>query len=224
MHNFAILGVTATVIGQASRGGESRFVLAVLAAFVLPALLAVTTAFARILIVLFFLRAGLGSNVIPPNTVVIGLAVLLTWLVMGQTVRAMSRDVLQPLYAGALKPDEALHRSENVLRSFMARHTDPTDFKIVASAIGAEQRIQAARFEVLATAFALSELRVAFVAGLLIYLPFLVIDVLVLLVVSAIGPGPFAPQTLALPVKVAFFVMADGWRLIFGAILRGYGG
>ena len=224
MHSAVSTWLAICLYRQAAQAGESRFVLAVLAAFILPALLAVTTAFARILIVLFFLRAGLGSDVLPPNTVIIGLALLLTWVVMGTTIQAFTAQVAAPLYQGTLPPDQALARADRVLRGFMARHVDTDDYRIVADALNEAAPPSRAPFQVLATAFALSELRVAFIAGLLIYLPFLVIDLLVLLVMSAIGPGPIAPQMIALPVKVAFFIMADGWRLIFGAILGGYGG
>ncbi|MBC7286987.1 MAG: EscR/YscR/HrcR family type III secretion system export apparatus protein [Armatimonadetes bacterium] len=219
-----VLSCTAWVWAQPDQVGNNRFLVAVLAAFVLPSLLAVTTAFARIVVVLYFLRAGLGSNAIPPNAVIVGLALLLTWLAMGPTVNHLSNTVLAPLYRGQISAEDALRRCEASLRAFMVKHVGREDFDIIAGSVRQKTTPDRAAFPLLATAFALSELRIAFVAGLLIYLPFLVVDVLVYLVVSAIGTGPFSPQLISLPVKVAFFVMADGWRLLFRAVLGGYGG
>lgn len=202
--------------------GQGQFLLALLAIAVLPALLAVTTAFARIVIVLFFLRAGMGSQFLPPNVVIVGLALVLTWYVMAPTVSALSRDVVAPLYQGRLAPDAALQQSQGILRAFMQPRLAPEDYTLLARARNLSADPAKGPFELVAAAFALTELRVAFLAGLLVYLPFLVIDVLVYLVIGAVGTPVFSPQTFALPVKVVFFVAADGWRLVFGALGRSY--
>jgi flagellar biosynthetic protein FliP len=182
----------------------------------------VTTAFARIVIILFFLRAGLGSAVLPPNAVILGLAVVLTWLVMAPVASELGANVLMPLWQGQISPAQAALRSERALRVFMAAHVSRADYEILARARAVQAPAAQAPFEVLAAAFALSELRTGFLAGLLIYLPFLAVDVLVYLVTAALGPATFSPQLFALPVKVAFFVMAEGWRLLFQAVVHGY--
>lgn len=202
--------------------GQGQFLMALLAVALLPALLAVTTAFARIVIVLFFLRAGMGSQFLPPNVVVVGLALVLTWYVMAPTISALSRDVVAPLYEGRLAPDAALQQSQRILRAFMQPRLAPDDYRLLARARNLSADPTKGPFELVAAAFALTELRVAFLAGLLVYLPFLVIDVLVCLVIGALGTPVFSPQTFALPVKMVFFVAADGWRLVVGALGRSY--
>lgn len=202
--------------------GQGQFLFALLAVAVLPALLAVTTAFARIIIVLFFLRAGMGSQFLPPNVVVVGLALVLTWYVMGPTISALTRDVVVPLYHGRLAADEALQRSQRILRAFMQPRLAAEDYTLLAKARNLSADPTKGPFELVAAAFALTELRVAFLAGLLVYLPFLVIDVLIYLVIGALGTPVFSPQTFALPVKVVFFVAADGWRIVLGALSRSY--
>jgi flagellar biosynthetic protein FliP len=206
----------------ASPAGQSQLVLSLLALVALPALLAVTTAFARIVIMLYFLRAGLGSGTLPPNTVILGLALLLTWYVMSPVATSLGRDVLAPMQAGRLPLDQGLARSETILRGFMMSRLSRQDYAFLARARGFPEDPVRGPFELVASAFALGELRVSFLAGLLIYLPFLVIDVLVYLVLSALGPAAFSQQLFALPVKLLFFVMADGWRLLFEAVSRSY--
>jgi flagellar biosynthetic protein FliP len=206
----------------ASSAGQSQLVLSLLALVAIPALLAVTTAFARIVIMLYFLRAGLGSGTLPPNPVLLGLALLLTWYVMSPVATALSHDVLVPMQAGRLPLDQGLARSESLLRGFMMARLSRQDYSFLARARGFSDDPAHGPFELVASAFALSELRIAFLAGLLIYLPFLVIDVLVYLVLSALGPTTFSQQLFALPVKLLFFVMADGWRLLFEAVSRSY--
>jgi flagellar biosynthetic protein FliP len=202
--------------------GQGQFLLGLLAIAVLPALLAVTTAFARIIIVLFFLRAGMGSQFLPPNVVIVGLALVLTWYVMAPTVSTLSRDVVQPLYEGRLAADAALQHSQNILRAFMQPRLSHDDYLLLARARNAPADPMRGPFELVAAAFALTELRIAFLAGILVYLPFVVIDVFVYLILGALGTPVFAPQTFALPVKLVFFVAADGWRLIIGALGRSY--
>ncbi len=213
------------VVGQAGPAQDAaagRWILSLLAVVVLPALLAVMTAFARVVIILYFVRAGLGSQVLPPNFVVVGLALVLTWYVMGPTVADLGAQVASPLWDQKITAAEAASRTQEKLRGFMAAHVGAQDFEILARARAVKEQPARAPFEVLTAAYALSELRVAFLAGLLIYLPFLVVDVLVYVVVGALGPATFSPQVFALPAKVLFFVMADGWRLLFDAIVRGY--
>jgi flagellar biosynthetic protein FliP len=211
-----------TAAPAAPKVAESSLLLGLLAIAVLPALLAVTTAFARIVIVLYFLRAGMGSTVLPPNVVVLGLGLLLTWYVMSPTLTQLSREAVTPMYQGRMAADQALAKSETILRGFMRGRVAQEDYLLLAQVRGLPADPARAPFEVVAAAFALGELRVAFLAGLLVYLPFLIIDLLVFLVLGALGGPPFSPQLFALPAKVLFFVMADGWRLVFGALSRSY--
>ncbi|MCX7599227.1 MAG: flagellar type III secretion system pore protein FliP [Armatimonadetes bacterium] len=219
----AVLNADLAVIAAPPAGiGQGQFLLALLAIAVFPALLAVTTAFARIVIVLFFLRAGMGSQFLPPNVVVMGLAMVLTWYVMAPTVSALSREVVAPLYQGRLAPDAALQHSQRILRAFMQPRLSSEDYLLLARARNAPADPTKGPFELVAAAFALTELRIAFLAGVLVYLPFLAIDVLIYLIIGALGTPVFSPQTFALPVKVVFFVAADGWRLVVGALSQSY--
>lgn len=202
--------------------GQGQLFVALLAVVIAPALLAVMTAFARIVIILYFLRAGLGSSVIPPNVVIVGLALVLTWLVMAPTFAELQTRVIGPLWRGQLSMDQALAAAQATLRRFMTRQVNSDDYRLLARVRKTTAPLHRAPIELLAAAFALSEMRVAFLAGLLVYLPFLVVDVLVYLVLAALGPTAFSAQLFALPVKLAFFVMADGWRLLFDAVVRGY--
>lgn len=218
-----LLGLT-VYTRPASVAGQNQLVLSLLALIAIPALLAVTTAFARIVIMLYFLRAGLGSGTLPPNAVILGLAFLLTWYVMSPVATSLGHEVLAPMQAGHMSLAKGLTRSESLLRGFMLARMSRQDYAFLARARGFSQDPARGPFELVASAFALSELRVAFLAGLLIYLPFVVIDVLVYLVLSALGPTTFSQQLFALPVKLLFFVMADGWRLLFEAVSRSYTG
>lgn len=212
----------ATLAQPGPAAGQNQLLLSLLALIAIPALLAVTTAFARIVIMLYFLRAGLGSGTLPPNAVLLGLALLLTWYVMSPVATSLGHEVLAPMQAGRLPLDQGLARSEALLRGFMLPRVARQDYSFLARARGLPDDPARGPFQLLASAFALSELRIGFLAGLLIYLPFLVIDVLVYVVLSALGPTTFSQQLFALPVKLLFFVVADGWRLLFEAVSRSY--
>ncbi len=198
-----------------------RLVVTILAAALVPALLAVLTAFARIFVILLFLRAGIGDTNIPPTIVLLGLAVLLTWLAMHSTFQSLSAKVIVPLWQGKIAADAAAIRAKQILASYMASRADAADLAAIAAAAGYRPSPpNKAPFEVLAAAFALSELRTAFIAGLAIYLPFLVVDIVVGLALASLGPALLPHQAVALPAKILFFIAADGWRWLFAGLAK----
>ena len=213
----------AVTIGPESGGielGYVKLVLLLASVSLAPALLAVITSFARIVVVLFFLRAGLGAQEIPPGYVLVGLAILLTVIAMGPTLSAINQDAVAPLLAGDKQLAEAARAAETPMREFMAGQVRPEDLELMtglsAQAPAADGR---SSLSVLAAAFVISELRAAFLIGFVIYLPFLVIDVVVGSTLASVGMLSLPAPLLSLPFKVLMFVMVDGWRLLTEALV-----
>jgi flagellar biosynthetic protein FliP len=186
-----------------------------------PALLAVLTSFARIVVVLFFLRAGLGAQEIPPNQVIIGLAILLTVFTMAPTLGPIYQQAVVPLLEGDSDLGQAARATEAPLRAFMLRQVRSADLELMVGL--AQQPPPAApprtSLSVLAAAFAIGELRAAFLIGFIIYLPFVVIDLVVGSTLASVGMLTLPAPLLALPFKVLLFVMVDGWQLLTQALV-----
>lgn len=190
----------------------------------LPALLLAFTAFTRIAVVLFLLRQGLGSPTAPPNLVLTGLAVLLTVFVMSPALKTINAEAYQPYLAGALSFDDAADRAASPLKRFMLRQTRAADLGLFT---GDDKRIDPKRAEtvplaVLAPAFLTSELKTAFQIGFMVVLPFLVIDLVVAAVLTALGMIMLPPQLVSLPLKLLLFVTVDGWHLLVGSLIGSF--
>ncbi|ODV12473.1 MAG: flagellar biosynthetic protein FliP [Thiobacillus sp. SCN 64-317] len=190
----------------------------------LPALLLAFTAFTRIAVVLFLLRQGLGSPTAPPNLVLMGLALLLTIFVMSPALKAINAEAYQPYLAGALSFNEAADRAASPLKAFMLRQTRAEDLDLF---IGNDKRIDPKRVDsvplaALAPAFLTSELKTAFQIGFMVVLPFLVIDLVVAAVTTALGMIMLPPQLVSLPLKLLLFVTVDGWHLLVGSLLGSF--
>ncbi len=215
-------------LGDTTEGAAATkiFQLTALVAFlsVAPSLLVMVTGFARIVIVLALLRSAIGAQGVPPNTVLIGLALFLTFFVMQPTLeQAWTLGVL-PMGEGRIPEMEGLTRTAEPFRSFMLanlRGEDLTLFldlaKLPAPAVPA-----ATPWRALIPAFLVGELRRAFEIGFLIYVPFLVIDLVVASVLMSMGMMMLPPVTIALPFKLIFFVLVDGWRLVSGSLAQGF--
>jgi len=207
---------------KAGTGDSYLRLLLLFAALALaPGLLAVMTSFARIVIVLLFLRAGLTSQQIPPNYVIIGLAIFLTIFTMLSPLEQINKQSLQPLLAGEIDLAAASHRAEAPLRTFMnkqVREQDLAVFRKMAE-VPADVPREKLSMTVLIPSFVLSELRTAFMIGFIVYLPFLIIDLVVASTLTSIGLITLPTPAVALPFKLLLFVMVDGWRLLTEGLL-----
>ena len=193
-----------------------------------PSILVMVTSFTRIVVVLAFVRTALGTPQTPPNQVLVGLALFLTMFVMMPTFEKSWDAGIQPLLAGRIDEMQAMERAAAPLGDFMAAHVRAQDVALFtdlaglpAPAAGADVRPP---YRVLIPAFMISELRRAFEIGFLVFVPFLIIDMVVATVLMSMGMMMLPPVVVALPFKIIFFVLVDGWYLIVGSLVRSYGG
>lgn len=197
-------------------------VLLVTLVSILPGILMLTTTFPRFLIVLGLARQGLGLNTTPPNQVLAGLAAFLTLFVMAPTFSKINDTAIQPAIHGELTQGEAIKKGWEPLADFMLDHTRTSDLKMLydltETTRPADQHKISPRF--LIPAFILSELRAAFMIGFLIWVPFLLIDLIVSTVLASLGMLMMPPVVVSLPVKLALFVLVDGWALLAGSLLK----
>ena len=192
---------------------------------VVPGLLIMLTCFPFIVTVLAILRQAAGLQQSPPNMLIVSLALFLTWFVMEPVFMAAWAAGVEPLGAGEIGPEEAFARAMEPFRIFMAARVDPATFTALAALRddpGTLDPAPEAALSVLVPAFMLSEIARAFQIGFLIFLPFLVIDLVVAAVLMSMGMMMVPPAVVALPFKLSFFVVADGWSLIAAALVRGY--
>ncbi len=195
-----------------------------------PGILLMMTSFVRILVVLVLLRQALGTQQLPPSQVLVGMALFMTFLVMGPTWKRIHADAVEPYMAGRIDQLDAIGIAGRHLRSFMLRQIEAAGneddvYMMVEYArqapIPPEQRLRADEvpFSALVPAFLLSELKSAFVIGFRIYLPFLVIDMVIATVLVSMGMLMLPPVLISLPFKLLLFVLADGWHLVAGSLM-----
>ena len=189
-----------------------------------PALLLAVTSFTRIIIVLSMLRHGLGMQETPPNTVLVTLALFLTLFTMMPVFQEVNERAFQPYMAGALAPDKAMEAAMAPLRGFMIRQTREQDLALMleVSHTPAPESVEAISSVHLIPAFMLSELKSAFQIGFVIFLPFLLIDLVVSSVLMSMGMFMVPPVMISLPVKVLMFVLIDGWNLVVRSIVGSF--
>lgn len=190
----------------------------------LPAILLMMTGFTRIVIVLSLLRQALGTQSVPPNQVVIGLSLFLTLFVMGPTLDKVYNDAYLPYINNSLPFDQALVKAEAPMRQFMAKQTRQSDLALFVKLAKLDVNTTAttAPMRVLIPAFATSELKSAFQIGFMIFIPFLVIDIVVASVLMSLGMMMLSPVLVALPFKLMIFVLADGWNLLLGSLAASF--
>jgi flagellar biosynthetic protein FliP len=186
-----------------------------------PAILVSMTAFIRIVIVLSMLRHALGMQETPPNTVIVSLALFLTLFTMAPVLHKVNEEALQPYLAGSLAPDRAASVGVAPLRDFMVRQTREPDLALMVELARAEQpsTMDDISLVQLIPAFMLSELRAAFQIGFVIFLPFLLVDLIVSSALMALGMMMVPPASISLPLKILLFVLMDGWSLVVRALL-----
>jgi flagellar biosynthetic protein FliP len=189
-----------------------------------PAILFTVTGFSRILIVLGFIRSAVGTTTEPPNQVLVGIALFLTIFVMAPTIGAIKTDAIQPLMAHKINTVTALKRAEEPMRGFMFRQTRVEDIALFENLAHAKQPHTRAEVptEVLIPAFIVSELKTAFQIGFLIFLPFLIIDLIVSSTLMSMGMIMLPPTFISLPFKILLFVLVDGWDLIIRALVQSF--
>jgi flagellar biosynthetic protein FliP len=215
-------------LAAAGPGATSRIVQLTALITVLslaPSLLVMATAFTRIVIVLSLLRSAIGAQGTPPNTVLIGLALFLTFFVMQPVLEEAWRTGLLPLADGRVGDLEGLRLAAEPFRKFMAASARADDLRLFLdlAQLPAPDAAQAAPWRALLPAFLVGELRRAFEMGFLLYLPFLVIDMVVASVLMGLGMMMLPPNVVSLPFKLIFFVLVDGWRLVCGSLVQSFG-
>ena len=190
-----------------------------------PSILILTTSFARIIIVLSFLRQAMGTQQTPPTQVLIGLGLFLTLFVMGPTWTEINEKALQPFLNEEISQTDALKKAEMPLKEFMLRQTREKDLSLFIE-ISGENPTSNEDIDIrsLIPAFIISELKTAFQIGFLIYIPFLILDMVVASILLSMGMMMLPPVLISLPFKLMLFVMVDGWYLTVGSLMRSFGG
>ena len=190
-----------------------------------PAILIMMTSFTRIVIVLSFIRQAIGTQNTPSNQLVIGLALFLTFFVMAPTFKVINVQAIEPYMNGKMAQDVAFAKAEQPIREFMFKQTREKDLEVMMSLA----KLQRPRNKddvptyVLIPSFVISELKTAFQMGFMLYLPFLVLDMVVSSVLMAMGMMMLPPVVISLPFKLLLFVLVDGWQLIIGSLLKSFG-
>ena len=196
-------------------------VLTVLA--IAPSILIMLTSFTRCVIVLHFTRAAIGTTTAPPNQILIGLALFLTLFIMNPTFQEVKTNAVDPFEAGTITQEEALQEAIIPFREFMYTQTQTKDLNMccdIAKVSYEGDNFDEVPFVVLVPSFILSELRTAFIIGFLIYIPFIVIDMVVASVLMSMGMMMLPPTTISLPFKILLFVLVDGWDLVIGGLVK----
>jgi flagellar biosynthetic protein FliP len=191
----------------------------------LPAVLLLMTSFTRIVIVLSLMRQALGLQTTPPNQVIVGLSLFLTLFVMGPTLDRIYQDAYRPYTEQKMAFDAALDRGSEPLRTFMLRQTRASDLGLFSriAKVDAATPPERMPMRVLIPAFVTSELKTAFLIGFLVFIPFLLVDLIVASVLMSMGMMMLSPVLVALPFKLMLFVLADGWTLLVGSLVASFG-
>lgn len=205
-------------------GNAVQILLLVAGLTLVPALIFTTTGFTRILIVLGFIRTGIGAPTAPPNQVLIGIAFFLTLFVMAPTFEQIKTEAIDPLTADRISDVQALERAEKPLREFMFKQTREKDLELflgLAKVKDPQTRADVPTW-VLIPAFITSELKTAFQIGFLIFLPFLIIDLIVSATLMSVGMIMLPPAFISLPFKILLFVLVDGWNLVMSSLVESF--
>lgn len=191
-----------------------------------PSILIMLTSFTRIIVVFHFLRTAIGTQTTPPNQILIGLALFITFAVMSPVFNEVNTNAVQPYMAGNLTQKKALEKASEPLKTFMLKQTREKDLKLFMT-INDISSDDIESFDDLSLitvipAFIISELRTAFIIGFLLYLPFIVIDMVVASTLMSMGMMMLPPTTISLPFKILLFILADGWNLLIGQLVQSF--
>jgi flagellar biosynthesis protein FliP len=222
-------GITALTVQSSPGGGQTytltlQVLLLMTAVTLLPAILLMMTAFTRIVIVLGILRQALGAGQTPPNQVLLGLALFLTLFVMSPVIDRINEQAVKPYVAGTLDSTTALTNAVVPLKSFMLHQTREADIATFVRIAGGKGYAtpQDVPLSVLVPAFVTSELKTAFMIGFLIFIPFVIIDLVVASVLMSMGMMMLSPVLISLPFKLMLFVLVDGWSLVMGTLAASF--
>lgn len=222
---------------EAGVASEVRALLLLTIIAVSPSLLIMLTSYTRIVIVLHFLRTAIGTQTAPPNQILIGLALFLTFFIMWPAFQQINENAIQPLDNGDITIEKALKEAEVPIRQFMYGQVQRKDVKLFIDMAGDSYDIDSAALEkeyeesgqsaydaipmtIMIPSFIIGELRQAFIMGFVIYVPFIVIDMVVASVLMSMGMMMLPPTTISLPFKVLLFILADGWNLVIGSVVK----
>lgn len=206
---------------EGTLSGSIRILLVLTIISLAPSLLIMLTSFTRITIVLHFLRTAIGTQSSPPNQVLIGLALFLTFFVMQPVFTDINENAIKPFDAGEITQEEAIEIGSQPLREFMNGQVQTKDIDLFIQISGQTyESYEEVPFSILIPSFIISELRTAFIIGFLLYIPFIVIDMVVASVLMSMGMMMLPPTTISLPFKILLFILADGWNLVIGSLVQ----
>ncbi|MEG1457724.1 MAG: flagellar type III secretion system pore protein FliP [Acetivibrio sp.] len=210
--------------GKASLSSTLQILLLMTILTIAPSILLMVTSFTRIIIVLHFVRSALGTQTTPPNQILIGLALFLTFFVMSPVFTQVNENAVKPLAEGKITQEEAIDAGLVPIREFMfGQISNKKDLKLFLEIADMTEEVKSEEdipTTVLIPAFMISELRKAFTMGFIIYLPFIVIDMVVASTLMSMGMMMLPPTTISMPFKILLFIMADGWNLVVGEVIR----
>lgn len=222
--DFPLLKIEAQTGGGQSLSLSLQTLALMTALTLLPSLLLVTTSFTRIIVTLSILRQALGTQQTPPNQVLVGLALFMTLFIMAPTFKEINETAFAPYSNGSISIEDASNRGLGVMKRFMTRHTRESDLILMAELQGDKgyESPEAVPAHVLIPAFIISELRTAFTIGFLLFLPFLVIDIVVASVLMSLGMMMLSPTLISLPFKLLLFVVVDGWSMTISSLVESF--
>lgn len=208
--------------GNGEINGTLRILITLTLIALAPILIILLTSFTRIIIVLHFTRNALNTQTAPPNQVIIGLALFLTFFIMTPTINQIKTTAIEPFDRGEIEQQEALDLAMKPIREFMYPQTQMKDVRMFMEISGNEWsgEVEDIPNSVLIPSFVISELRTAFIIGFVIYVPFIVIDMVVASTLMSMGMMMLPPTTISMPFKILLFVLADGWNLVIGNLVR----
>ena len=208
--------------GNGQLNGALRILITLTLIALAPTIIIMMTSFVRIIIVLHFTRSALGTQTAPPNQILIGLALILTFFIMEPTITRVYEEAIVPFEEGTIDQEEALEKGIAPLREFMYPQTQLKDVELFMDISGQEWDgdIETIPNSVLIPSFMISELRTAFWIGFMIYIPFIVVDMVIASTLMSMGMMMLPPTTISMPFKILLFVIADGWSLIIGNVVR----
>ena len=209
---------------ETSLSGTLQILLIITVISLAPSILVMVTSFTRIIIVLHFVRTAIGTQSSPPNNVLIGLSLFLTLFIMSPVIAQIKTEAYDPLVAEEITQQEALERGIQPLREFMLKQTRQDDLRLFMDIAKIEpvESVDELSITIIIPAFIISELRAAFIIGFLIYVPFIVIDMVVSSVLMSMGMMMLPPTTISMPFKILLFILSDGWNLVIGQLVNSF--
>lgn len=210
--------------GNTSLSSTLQIVLLITLISLAPSLIIMVTSFTRILVVLHFVRSALGTQTTPPNQILVGLALFLSFFIMSPVITQINTEAVKPLSDGKITQEQAINKGLEPLRNFMFEQTSKEDLKLFLNIADYSSEditvVDDIPTTVLIPAFIISELRTAFIIGFIIYLPFIVIDMVVASTLMSMGMMMLPPTTISMPFKILLFVLVDGWNLVIGQVVK----